>query len=299
VIHRDIKPENILVSLHGVVKLCDFGFARTLAGPGAKYTDYVATRWYRAPELLVGDTEYGKAVDVWAAGCIFAELLTGQPLFPGDTDIDQLYRIMKSLGQLTQRHTEIFLRNPLFVGVRIPEVGKITPLSSKMPHISHSAMTWLQATLIYDPDHRATTIDMMNHPYFTEDRFPERYEPELHQTIEMEREKEQSERMRRKRAKKFMDNQRSSLNSRKENRDSTYGGDFEDKNNGSIPPISQQKGHYHNIAPLQNSTTGNSYGNLSHTLPPNVNGNSTSQNQKGSKKSHGNATISFPKIGQL
>jgi cyclin-dependent kinase-like len=70
-----------------------------LAGPGAKYTDYVATRWYRAPELLVGDVEYGKAVDIWATGCIFAEILTGQPLFPGDTDLDQLYRIMKCLGK--------------------------------------------------------------------------------------------------------------------------------------------------------------------------------------------------------
>jgi cyclin-dependent kinase-like len=69
-----------------------------IAGPGAKYTDYVATRWYRAPELLVGDVEYGKPVDIWATGCIFAEILTGEPLFPGDTDLDQLYRIMKCLG---------------------------------------------------------------------------------------------------------------------------------------------------------------------------------------------------------
>ena len=60
IIHRDIKPENILVSKSGIVKLCDFGFARTIAGPGEIYTDYVATRWYRAPELLVGDTKYGK-----------------------------------------------------------------------------------------------------------------------------------------------------------------------------------------------------------------------------------------------
>ena len=60
IIHRDIKPENILVSQGGVVKLCDFGFARTMAAPGENYTDYVATRWYRAPELLVGDTKYGK-----------------------------------------------------------------------------------------------------------------------------------------------------------------------------------------------------------------------------------------------
>lgn len=148
--HRDIKLENVLVSVQGVLKLCDFGFARTLAGPGAKYTDYVATRWYRAPELLVGDTEYGKSVDVWAAGCIFAELLTGQPLFPGDTDIDQLYRIMKCLGQLTQRHTEIFLRNPLFVGIRIPDIGsKLTTLSLKMPNISHLAMSWLQVMFLF------------------------------------------------------------------------------------------------------------------------------------------------------
>ena len=64
IIHRDIKPENLLISRNGILKLCDFGFARTLAGPGARYTDYVATRWYRGPELLTGDTQYGKPVDI-------------------------------------------------------------------------------------------------------------------------------------------------------------------------------------------------------------------------------------------
>lgn len=202
VIHRDIKPENILVSTTGVVKLCDFGFARTLAGPGAKYTDYVATRWYRAPELLVGDTEYGKAVDVWAMGCIFAEILTGQPLFPGDTDIDQLYRIMKSLGQLTKRHMEIFLKNPLFVGVRIPEVTKVIPLEAKLPHISTEAMSWLHQCLIYDPDQRSTTKQLMAHSYFQNDGFCERFEVELRHWIELEKEKEMSDRVKRKRVKK-------------------------------------------------------------------------------------------------
>ena len=76
IIHRDVKPENILVSKAGVVKLCDFGFARSLAGPGASYTDYVATRWYRAPELLVGDTQYGTSVDVWAIGELFCLALS-------------------------------------------------------------------------------------------------------------------------------------------------------------------------------------------------------------------------------
>lgn len=99
IIHRDVKPENLLISDQGVLKLCDFGFARTTSKPGAKYTDYVATRWYRAPELLVGDTQYGPSVDIWAVGCMFAEILNGQPLFPGESDIDQLYQMMKCFGK--------------------------------------------------------------------------------------------------------------------------------------------------------------------------------------------------------
>lgn len=70
------------------------------AGPEDDYTDYVATRWYRAPELLVGDTQYGPPVDVWALGCVFAELLNGNPLWPGKSDVDQLYLIRKTLGTL-------------------------------------------------------------------------------------------------------------------------------------------------------------------------------------------------------
>ena len=74
------------------------------AGPSDEYTDYVATRWYRAPELLVGDTQYGPAVDVWAIGCVFAELISGQALWPGKSDVDQLYRIKKTLGSLVDVH---------------------------------------------------------------------------------------------------------------------------------------------------------------------------------------------------
>lgn len=70
-----------------------------VAGPGDEYTDYVATRWYRAPELLVGDTQYGPPVDLWAIGCVFAELITGQALWPGRSDVDQLYLIRKTLGK--------------------------------------------------------------------------------------------------------------------------------------------------------------------------------------------------------
>ena len=80
-----------MISKSGVVKLCDFGFARPLnSSPTFNYTDYVSTRWYRAPELLVGDAAYSGTVDVWAIGCIFAEIFNGMPLFPGDSDLHTL-----------------------------------------------------------------------------------------------------------------------------------------------------------------------------------------------------------------
>jgi len=89
--HRDLKPENLLLSKTGVIKLCDFGFARgTRTNARFEYTDYVSTRWYRAPELLVGDACYSYGVDVWALGCIFAEIYSGVPLFPGDSDFHTL-----------------------------------------------------------------------------------------------------------------------------------------------------------------------------------------------------------------
>ncbi|XP_056667109.1 cyclin-dependent kinase-like 3 isoform X9 [Monodelphis domestica] len=94
IIHRDIKPENILVSQSGITKLCDFGFARTLAAPGDIYTDYVATRWYRAPELVLKDTTYGKPVDIWALGCMIIEMATGNPYLPSSSDLDLLHKIV-------------------------------------------------------------------------------------------------------------------------------------------------------------------------------------------------------------
>nr|XP_033816356.1 cyclin-dependent kinase-like 2 isoform X2 [Geotrypetes seraphini] len=179
IIHRDIKPENILVSHSGVVKLCDFGFARTLAAPGEVYTDYVATRWYRAPELLVGDIKYGKAVDIWAIGCLITEMLTGEPLFPGDSDIDQLYHIMKCLGNLTPRHQELFYKNPLFAGVRLPEIHEVEPLEKRYPKLSPLVLHLAKICLQIDPDKRPSCNDLLQHDIFTTDGFAERFALEL------------------------------------------------------------------------------------------------------------------------
>jgi len=104
IIHRDIKPDNLLISSSDKrLKLCDFGSATKLAtGPSSgALTDYVATRWYRAPELLVRCNDYDKASDMWALGCVMVEMTTGQPLFAGKSDIDQLHLIHKALGPLT------------------------------------------------------------------------------------------------------------------------------------------------------------------------------------------------------
>jgi cyclin-dependent kinase-like len=102
VIHRDIKPENLLIKPKtNDLKICDFGFARVLNNKaGMGLTDYVATRWYRAPELLLSN-HYGKEVDIWAIGCIMGEIIDGDALFPGESEIDQLFCIQKVLGRLT------------------------------------------------------------------------------------------------------------------------------------------------------------------------------------------------------
>ncbi|CAF0809299.1 unnamed protein product [Adineta ricciae] len=136
IIHRDIKPENLLISKSFVLKLCDFGFARFCNGQASAdyYTNYVATRWYRSPELLVGSA-YGKSVDIWACGCIMAELATGQALFAGESDIDQLYRIQKSLGQLPMKYLEDMIRNPKFEGFKFPTVKHVEPLESQFNQI--------------------------------------------------------------------------------------------------------------------------------------------------------------------
>ncbi|XP_031357571.1 cyclin-dependent kinase-like 1 isoform X2 [Photinus pyralis] len=164
-IHRDIKPENILLTANGVVKLCDFGFARMLS-PGENYTDYVATRWYRSPELLVGDTQYGTPVDVWAIGCVLAELTKGEALWPGKSDVDQLYLIRCTIGDLLARHMHVFKTNDFFQGVSLPVPQQLAPLEVKLPHSSPTILDFLRKCLDKDPAKRWTCDQLLTHQYF-------------------------------------------------------------------------------------------------------------------------------------
>ncbi|XP_043346752.1 cyclin-dependent kinase-like 3 isoform X5 [Dermochelys coriacea] len=179
VIHRDIKPENILVSQTGITKLCDFGFARTLAAPGDIYTDYVATRWYRAPELVLKDTTYGKPVDIWALGCMIIEMATGNPYLPSSSDLDLLHKIVTKVGNLTPHLQSIFIRSPVFSGVVLPEVQHPKNARKKYPTLCALLADIVHACLQMDPTDRISSTDLLQHDYFTRNGFIEKFLPEL------------------------------------------------------------------------------------------------------------------------
>ncbi|KAL0025097.1 hypothetical protein WJX79_009040 [Trebouxia sp. C0005] len=168
VMHRDLKPENMLLSQEGVLKLCDFGFARHLGGPGTQYSDYVATRWYRPPELLVGLTHYGLSVDIWALGCLLVEMATGQPLFPGKTDIDQMWLIAKSTGYLTPQQLHHVQSAPGTARFRMPNRQMRDTLECRFPCLTRAQLEVVQACIQADPAKRPTCAQLLNYPFFKE-----------------------------------------------------------------------------------------------------------------------------------
>ncbi|PRW60927.1 CMGC CDKL kinase [Chlorella sorokiniana] len=177
VIHRDIKPENILLNSAGILKLCDFGFARSMvpgdagAGsqPGQRYSEYVATRWYRSPELLVGAGQYtGPEVDIWAIGCLLAELVTRLPLFPGESDMDQLFLILKCFGRLGEQQMEWLRRHPVYSRMALPRPAEVEPLRRRFPNFSPQLMEVLEACLQVDPACRPSAAQLLAMPFFAD-----------------------------------------------------------------------------------------------------------------------------------
>lgn len=169
--HRDIKPQNLLVNpISGVLKLCDFGSAKILVEGGVNVA-YICSRYYRAPELIFGANSYTSSIDIWSAGCVMGELLLGQPLFPGESGIDQLVEIIKVLGTPTKE--QILTMNPNYTDHKFPSI-KAHPLSrvfrSRTPP---EALDLLSHILQYDPKLRPTASEAMVHPFFDELRNPE------------------------------------------------------------------------------------------------------------------------------
>ncbi|XP_067085188.1 cyclin-dependent kinase-like 4 [Osmerus mordax] len=184
IIHRDIKPENVLVSNSGVVKLCDFGFARTLAPTGEPFTDYVATRWYRAPELLVGDKTYSKPVDVWAVGCLIIEMSTSMAFLTGTSDLDQLHKIVSKVGPLTCHQLDLYFQNPSFAMATLPEAEPSRDPRRKYHKLHPLVAEIVDTCLQIDPSDRMTCCQILGHRYFTKDQFPERFIPEIQALLE-------------------------------------------------------------------------------------------------------------------
>ena len=167
IIHRDIKPENLLITDKMESKLCDFGFARLVSETNEKLTDYVATRWYRAPELLLSQGSYGKEVDYWAIGCIMGELVDGNPLFPGENELDQIHCIQKVLGNLTENQEEMFYSNPLFNGKNLLNVTKPETLEKRYyGKFSKKAISFMKGLLALDPKKRLNGNTVFKHAYF-------------------------------------------------------------------------------------------------------------------------------------
>jgi len=165
--HRDIKPQNLLINpATHELKLCDFGSAKILI-KGEPNVSYICSRYYRAPELIFGASDYATAIDVWSSGCVMAELIMGQPIFAGDSGIDQLVEIIKVLGTPTREEIRHMNRDykdyKQFPSIRPHPWNKLFPADT-----SKDAMDLMSKMLVYTPPKRIKPLDACAHAFFDE-----------------------------------------------------------------------------------------------------------------------------------
>ncbi|KDR80029.1 hypothetical protein GALMADRAFT_222941 [Galerina marginata CBS 339.88] len=179
VIHRDLKPSNLLLNANCDLKVCDFGLARSVktAEPSGTetgfMTEYVATRWYRAPEIMLTFKQYTKAIDVWSVGCILAEMLSGKPLFPGRDYHHQLTLILDVLGTPTLDEFYAITTRRSRDYIRALPFRKRRPFATLFPNANPLAVDFLTKTLTFDPKKRITVEDALAHPYLEAYHDPE------------------------------------------------------------------------------------------------------------------------------
>lgn len=170
-LHRDIKPSNLLLNSECHMKLCDFGLARSVASLESEQavkpvlTDYIATRWYRAPEILLGSTKYTKGIDIWSVGCILGELLSGKPMFPGTSTMNQLERIIVVTGRPTPE--DIASINSPFAETMLENLGPINTKTWEelFPRAPPDALDLMKKILVFNPSKRPNCLEALKHPY--------------------------------------------------------------------------------------------------------------------------------------
>merc|ERR1712048_1497642 len=168
--HRDIKPQNLLVDgrTHAL-KLCDFGSAKRLV-KGEPNVAYICSRYYRAPELIFGATDYTTIIDIWSTACVTAELILAQPIFPGESGVDQLVEIIKVLGTPTRE--ELMAMNPNYTEFKFPQIKPHPWNKVFRSRTSQDAIDFISQLLVYDPRIRPAGLKATMHVYFDELRDP-------------------------------------------------------------------------------------------------------------------------------
>ncbi len=174
ILHRDLKTSNLLLNNRGRLKIADFGMARYVGDPPPRLTQLVVTLWYRAPELLLGATEYGRAVDLWSVGCIFGELLTREPLLQGKNEVDELTKIFELCGVPTEETWPTFRRLPNARALRLPQnaLSAGSVVRAKFPLLTAAGVALLNGLLALDPERRPSAREMLTHEYFKQDPKP-------------------------------------------------------------------------------------------------------------------------------
>lgn len=165
VIHRDLKPSNLLLNANCDLKICDFGLARPTA-ENEFMTEYVVTRWYRAPELLLNSSDYTAAIDVWSVGCIFMELMNRKPLFAGKDHVHQMRLLIELLGTPTESDLGFVRSEDAKRYIRQLPSHPRQPLARVFPHVHPLAIDLVEKMLTFDPTRRISVEDALAHPYF-------------------------------------------------------------------------------------------------------------------------------------